>query len=123
MRVCYKCKLTKRLSSFTKDKTKKYGHGYLCKDCRSNFRYEKKYGLSLENYLELLARQNGNCKICSKSHLDCQYKKLDIDHCHKTQKIRGLLCGDCNRAIGLLKDNLVLVTNLAEYLKKEDSNV
>ena len=67
-----------------------------------------KYGLSWEEYLILYDSQEGSCKIC-KTPLSLlsenQTKTANVDHCHSTGKIRGLLCGDCNRGIGLLKDS------------------
>src|SRR3954467_6012016 len=59
-----------------------------------------KYGLSLEAYAALLQKQNGCCAICSSKE-----KRLNIDHCHKSRKLRALLCGPCNRLLGLAKEN------------------
>ena len=70
----------------------------------------KRYGLTDEQYRILLSRQDGKCAICLK------VEKLEVDHCHTTNKIRGLLCGCCNRAIGLLKNNPTTATNAAAYL-------
>lgn len=119
MRVCGRCKIPKESSLFDKNKSKKNGHG-TCKQCRSDYAYNKKYGLSLKQYLKLLTEQSDCCKICGKSYMKCQYKKLNVDHCHTTHKIRGLLCGSCNKAIGLLKDDLRLVYNVSRYLQGED---
>ena len=120
MRVCSKCKIPKYISSFNKDKREKFGHRYTCKACESEYNYLKDYGISHNDYLMMLHEQNNSCKICNKLDIFCQYKKLNIDHCHKTKKVRGLLCGECNKAIGLLKDDQSIALNVAKYLKESN---
>jgi hypothetical protein len=71
----------------------------------------KKYNLTIEAYDLLSESQQGLCKICN------LMKKLHVDHDHKTGKVRGLLCGSCNRAIGLLQENLKVFIAAMEYLK------
>ena len=59
------------------------------------------YGLSLADYDEMHKKQGGVCKICKIDNPKCQqHKHLYVDHCHSTGRIRGLLCGRCNSAIG-----------------------
>jgi hypothetical protein len=61
----------------------------------------------------MVALSNGGCWVCERkpqSHFS-----LHIDHCHKTKKVRGLLCQRCNQALGLMKDNGILLKKLAEY--------
>ena len=77
-------------------------------------RLRSDYGLTPEIHMELLRRQNGLCAICGK--LDPS-GTLDIDHCHVTGKVRGLLCGSCNRGIGQLGDNPDRLRKAAEYLE------
>lgn len=77
--------------------------------------YKKLYGITKDEYLEMSASQNHVCKLCLKP---CQSgKRLAVDHCHTTGRIRGLLCSKCNQAIGLFKDNYNTVLRAAEYLK------
>ena len=71
------------------------------------------YGLTLEDYDAIVSEQNGVCAICSRKPKG----NLHIDHDHKTNEIRGLLCGKCNRAIGLLNDDISLFTKAINYLK------
>lgn len=66
---------------------------------------KSKYGMTLADYEELLARQNGKCAICGAHETDQHRKRFDVDHEHETRKIRGLLCGCCNRGLGQFKDN------------------
>jgi hypothetical protein len=73
------------------------------------------YGLTQEHYNDIYLRQDSSCAIC-KTEVTPP-KKLDIDHSHVTGKVRGLLCGDCNRALGLLKDNPDFCFAAGHYLK------
>lgn len=78
----------------------------------------KKYGLTPERYGELLASQHGSCAICKqKSSTKTRGFRMFIDHCHATGKVRGLLCGNCNFAIGHLQDSPELCEVAAEYLR------
>src|SRR3990167_194429 len=72
----------------------------------------KKLGTTLSEYERLYAAQRGCCKIC-----DRWQKTLTSDHCHLTGKFRGLICGPCNRAIGLLQDSPELLHKAAQYLR------
>lgn len=76
----------------------------------------KKYGLSQEQYEVMVELQNHSCKIC-KRHSSEFSKGLCVDHCHKSGKIRGLLCGPCNTGIGLLQDNPAIIIAAATYVE------
>lgn len=71
-----------------------------------------RYGLTPAQFEEMLLKQEGKCAIC----LIPSEKRLHIDHCHKTGKVRGLLCGNCNMALGLFKDNEQLLIAASVYL-------
>ena len=71
------------------------------------------YGLSPEAYDAILARQHGACGACKRSDV-----KLCVDHDHATGKVRGLLCGDCNKGVGLFHDNPDYTAGATEYLKR-----
>ena len=78
---------------------------------------KRAYGLGFKEYEEMLFNQNGVCAICSGEPPKNQHKtRLNIDHCHTTGKVRGLLCDACNRAIGLLKDSQDLLEKAKQYL-------
>lgn len=87
------------------------------KDVARNYQLKRDFGITLDEYNKMLANQNNKCKICL---LDSsQFNKVfAVDHCHSTLKIRGLLCGPCNAAIGLLKDDVKLLQNAIVYLEK-----
>lgn len=75
------------------------------------------YGITLENFFQLYNDQKYKCKICD-SALDTNISKkfLNIDHCHITGKIRGILCSNCNVGIGCFNDNVELLYKAANYL-------
>lgn len=73
------------------------------------------YNLSEEKYLKMLDEQKNECAICN-TNVDELPASLCVDHNHKTNEIRGLLCRDCNSAIGLLKDKPQVVKNAYQYL-------
>ena len=77
------------------------------------------FGITLEEYNEILEKQNKVCAVCEKPETSQRLSFLSVDHCHKTNKIRGLLCNNCNRAIGLLKEDIETLEKAINYLKKE----
>ncbi len=67
----------------------------------------RKFGITYERYVEMLATQGGGCAICRRAEFSIdgqsgKVRSLAIDHCHESGAVRGLLCSSCNRAIGLL---------------------
>jgi len=74
------------------------------------------YGITLEEYNQMFAEQDGCCKIC-KRHQSEFKGRLNIDHCHSTGRVRSLLCNQCNQALGLVRENKEVVKNMLEYLK------
>lgn len=71
-------------------------------------------GLSAAKYIEMLRKQEGVCAICKQPP---KGRTLDIDHCHVTNTIRGLLCSKCNTAIGLLNESPTLFYSALSYLE------
>jgi hypothetical protein len=82
----------------------------------------KKYNMTIEDYELLLKEQNGCCAICKtdKPSKSNSMNYFPIDHCHITGKIRGLLCNNCNRAIGMLQDDINIIQNALNYLNKNN---
>jgi hypothetical protein len=72
----------------------------------------EKYGLTLEQYDEMLERQGGGCAICGKPPGDIA---LHVDHCHETGRVRGLLCFACNAGLGQFKHDPELLVAAATY--------
>jgi hypothetical protein len=89
------------------------------------YNLNKQYGITLEQYNELVLKQNNLCAICKQPEtviLRGKQACLSVDHCHKTKKIRALLCQNCNRALGMLKENYERFTNAILYLTKYQEN-
>lgn len=66
---------------------------------------KRKYGLTREMWDEMFKKQGGLCALCRKRSMGKGGGRLDVDHCHETGRVRGLLCRHCNTALGILGDN------------------
>ena len=130
---CIKCNQEKPLEEFKERYDMPIGKSYRSKTCRrcetendrTNARRRditRRYGLSQFEYLKLYYRQNGCCGICKrhlKTHGQWAERKnvANVDHDHETGKVRGLLCTDCNRAVGMLLNNEQILLGALAYLK------
>lgn len=148
-KVCTKCKLSKSSEDYHKQTNSKDGYSNWCKVCgydnlkiwrkknpdkikknAKNFRinnpkayynsqYKSKYGISIEEYNRLFDIQKGQCKICKIDSKELP-RKLAVDHNHVTGKVRGLLCGNCNVAIGNLKESVIIIKEALNYLAENN---
>lgn len=84
---------------------------------RTNRNLFLNFGISYEYFLKMRNDQNNLCKICGQPE---ERRNLSVDHCHKTGKIRGLLCSKCNTALGLFGDNVKSLLSAIEYLKSNE---
>ncbi len=78
------------------------------------------YGITYETYMGMYEAQNALCKICNGVGFKMKPENsimLVVDHCHTTGKVRGLLCHNCNRALGLLKDSAANLNSAINYLQ------
>lgn len=73
------------------------------------------YNLTIEEFKLMIEKQNNKCAICCNILV-----KIHVDHCHKTGKIRGLLCPSCNKGIGHFNDSYAILINAANYCKKHE---
>jgi Recombination endonuclease VII len=88
------------------------------RNTRKNSYLKRSFGITLEDYNNLLKKQNFSCAICFKSQKDLA-RDLSVDHDHKTGKIRGLLCNTCNtHAVPFVESHLNLLTNVKDYLNR-----
>lgn len=124
----------------------KYPQGYFkdkaCKTCGSNFTptnpcniycspsckgknayYKRNYGITDADLASMKKEQDNKCYLChsegfliGKNNHD---ERLAVDHCHTTGKVRKLLCHNCNRALGLFKDNPELMRKAADYIENK----
>ena len=76
---------------------------------------KSKYGMTLKDQTILLQKQDNKCKICLGEFSNIT---PNIDHCHTTNKVRGILCGSCNRGLGHFKDNIKVLTKAINYLQE-----
>jgi len=139
--ICRICKSEKNLNEFEKSKDYDSGYTRRCKTCTNNVKYiyrnenldrvrkqardsakrnylisgksrnlMYKYGITLDDYNRILKEQNYTCKTCFST------TKLVVDHCHISNKVRGILCDDCNLALGKIKDNVHTLQAMIIYL-------
>lgn len=114
---CTACKKFKSIDKFHKRTRCKDGLNYYCKKCQNeinnkrhqinprktrNDRLKNRYGITLEQYDRMFENQDGVCAICG--GLNDHGRRLCVDHNHKTGKIRGLLCANCNLRISVLEN-------------------
>jgi len=134
MKTCSKCKTNRTIEDFPNDKSRKDGKHPYCRACHKRYWKLKpktkelrdyhnkisrkfqcsKYGITTEQYEKMLIAQAGLCAICRSNN---QNNRLSIDHCHVTEKIRGLLCINCNTGLGKFGDSIEMLRTAIEYLE------
>jgi len=136
VKLCSKCKVERPLTEFRKRSNKLYLQSW-CKVCsriaaknankkariknplkayqESRDSQLKSYGLNGYMFHILLQMQDYRCAIC-KIEYENVTKDFAVDHCHKTQVVRGLLCTSCNTGIGLLDENPQIINQALKYL-------
>ena len=121
MKICLSCNQSLPESSFHK---RTYTSGNIglqpkCKKCQHNKRAKyykphefmrRKFKLTEDQYNDLM--KNNNCQICN-----AELTKKCIDHCHSTNKVRGVLCNNCNTSLGLVGDNIQTLETMINYLQ------
>lgn len=140
LKVCRQCTLEKPADKFRLRKHKGGGrkptYESYCKECEAinnkdwmlrhkeerklvDFarNLKRKFGLTVDQYNEMLKAQGNKCAICP-AERSLSGKALAVDHNHDTLEIRGLLCNECNTAIGLLKENIWIIWSAIKYLLK-----
>jgi hypothetical protein len=135
LKRCPKCELTLSLDKFPKNSQTKDGFHCYCKPCKKDYsltwyhanpdkaknsRLKGTFGITLGDYDNLLKAQNGCCAICQ-TNTPTGIGGFHVDHCHKTNKIRGLLCSKCNHALGLFNDNQTNLRKAIEYLNRAEN--
>lgn len=146
MLPCFACMKHKDFLCFHVNTSKKSGRASMCSECycqyikrqsivvarkknrktsgawsySSEYSWIKKlkcfFGITKEEYYQILEKQGGVCAICRKHH-DTKIKHLDVDHCHETGLVRGILCRACNNGIGLFRDRSDLADSAVKYLR------
>lgn len=123
--TCKPCTVKLNPSYRNKEENKVYKATYHKYNRRRKWERDLKklYGLSVDDYEQMFKNQNGCCAICGlpESTADKrtgQVRMLAVDHCHKTNKIRALLCSKHNLLLGLLHDDLSILKLVEGYLVK-----
>lgn len=82
-----------------------------------------KYNLSEKEFMDMLDKQDYRCAICEKKLISpMKGRRVALDHCHRTNVVRGVLCTKCNLALGLFDDSIKLLSKALNYLKKFESS-
>jgi hypothetical protein len=123
---CARCDRFRPISEFYSRGVSKTGlqrYSAYCKPCTAERHAErpdyahrakvKRYGITTDHYAALLARQGGTCAICKRPP---SARRLAVDHCHTTGKVRGLLCSPCNVSLGQFGDDPRRLVEAAKYL-------
>lgn len=105
----HECKLCMNQKARARHKTARKQEGY------SRDRYLKRYGITHQDYEQMLKAQNGQCAIC-KSEDPKRWDHFSVDHNHETGEVRGLLCHTCNTGLGQFQDNPDFLIEAANYL-------
>jgi hypothetical protein len=142
MKQCATCKDYKIEREFQRDRTTPDTYDYSCKACnrikdkaywasekgkeinrKKSRKYEmkKNYGITPDQFDAMLAKQDYGCGICGITKVTSKLGNFHIDHNRKTGKVRGLLCPQCNTAIGLLKETPDLFHKALSYLVEHNS--
>ena len=131
-RFCKKCNKDLPVTEFyikTSSNKNHFRFNSPCKKCsniyqvvnRSEYQRKyhllKKFNIDIETYNKMLSEQNNSCFICNVK-FDNDSKKFAVDHCHETNNIRGLLCQNCNTGLGFFRDNIEILQNAIEYLRR-----
>lgn len=142
---CSKCEIVKLLKDFHTDKRRPDGKKVTCKECYSrtyekyyqeynaryrknykknrdqilkknaNRKYKHRYGITTEEKEKMVLAQGGKCLVCK--NIFKSSKDQHVDHDHKTKKVRGILCNNCNFLLGAANDSVQLLQQAIIYLE------
>ena len=134
MKTCKTCLIEKPLSNFYPHKGSKAGCLARCKECISSQRkavyspekaveavLKSRYWLSKKEYDQRLEEQGNKCAICGTTDPGKYHGRFCVDHNHATKAVRGLICHNCNSALGNFKDNVSVLLSAVDYLNKYGS--
>ena len=117
--TCEKCKqlrIDKKQKQQAEEPKQRHTLKRIIDEERRATRVVREYGISKDEYVKLLREQGGVCAICFQ--LPKENHNLHVDHDHETELIRGLLCGNCNKAIGLMKESSEIFESAILYINK-----
>jgi hypothetical protein len=138
-KICTTCKKLKSLEHFGKQKRSSDGISKSCKSCKNAYQQQymnlnplskrklyvkTRYNLEWDDYVTMFDNQGGCCYICYASlnlvttGTNSKLNTAHVDHCHVTNKVRGLLCNECNKGLGAFKDSVVYLQKAIQYLER-----
>lgn len=114
---CLKCEEYKKLKDFDfhPETGKPFCNCNIC-NCNKCCDDRAENGITIDDYNNMFDEQEGKCAIC-KIHQKYLKNTLNVDHCHTTGKVRGLLCSKCNHGLGHFKDSVFILENAILYIK------
>lgn len=87
------------------------------RETNRKWNFSKHFGMTIQDYNVMFENQGGRCAIC-KTHHSSLPRALNVDHCHKTGKVRGLLCDGCNVGLGRFNDKEDVLLEAVNYLRQ-----
>jgi len=114
--ICSRCCRDLPFSSYPVDKRYTLGYNTTCWECHTL----RQYGITVLDYYAMYEEQAGRCRLCGLERTGSRpdRRPLDVDHNHTTGKVRGLLCGPCNRGLGFFGDSIEGLQRAIDYLKE-----
>jgi hypothetical protein len=144
-KLCPTCQQILPLAQFCSNKQRWDGLSYDCRKCTShrcrenhqrlkqdpikykeylakerNRHLKRNFGITAEDYDQMLSSQNGGCAICGATECSSGVA-LAVDHCHRTGTVRGILCRDCNTTLGKFNDDRNRLRKAIEYLDRAET--
>jgi hypothetical protein len=125
-RRCPRCGETKTLADFARNRSAKSGYGSYCKPCHNSvvaenrqknhggarsFWLNRRYRVDAAQVAWMVLQQGGVCALCTSG------KPEHVDHDHRTKRVRGILCFNCNRGLGKFGDDVELMSRAVDYLE------
>ncbi len=126
-KVCTRCGEIKPINNFLRDVSNKTGKANICKSCRKNTYLKTLYKIDVIQYNKMLEEQDYKCAICKEPETSKDrtgnIRNLAVDHCHRTGKVRRLLCSKCNTTLGKYKEDIRLFQNFINYIKEFNDTI
>ncbi|MDQ3982066.1 MAG: endonuclease VII domain-containing protein [Actinomycetota bacterium] len=127
--LCHRCGLDKSPEEFPRNKRRDCGRHWNCRACHSiqnresraknggarKYHLRRRYGLTPAEFDALVAEQGFLCPICLKR------PAVDVDHDHRTGRVRGILCEKCNGGLGQFRDNPKTIKSAIDYLERHSA--
>lgn len=110
MAMCKECTVERQRELYV-------SRGYRSQEAKRRRHLKRRFGISLEQYEDMFEKQRGRYFLCGKPPGPNDFGILDLDHCHKTKKIRKLLCRGCNLGLGGFRDNPTVLRRAAKYVE------